>query len=218
MNWMAKVADFTAGIAPHHQARLSALPPIDIPKGTVLFRPGESATGFALVLHGRVEVNLTGPSGREIMLYAVEPGQSCVQTTLGLLGGEAYTGEAITVSDAQVISIPKPMFLEMMDHDAGFRSFVMTSFARRMHDITRLLERVAFGRVEARLAAELLMLAREAKVSATHAELAARIGTAREVVTRRLDGFTREGWVAVERGEIRVLNMDALRQLAASLG
>lgn len=213
MNWVATIPD----LLPGHAGRLSALPPREIPRGVTLFRPGEHAHGFAVVLSGRVEVNLTGPSGREILLYAVEPGQSCVQTTLGLLGGEAYSGEAVTVSDVRVISIPKAMFLEMMNADAGFRGFVMASFARRMHDITRLLERVAFGRVECRLAAELLQLETDGRVSATHAELAARIGSAREVVTRRIDGFVREGWVVAERGEVRLCDRDALRQLAASL-
>ncbi|MCK7475756.1 MAG: cyclic nucleotide-binding domain-containing protein [Rhodopseudomonas palustris] len=51
-----------------------------------MFRPGDAAQGFVVVLEGRVEVFLTGPTGREILLYAVEPGQGCVQTTLGLMG------------------------------------------------------------------------------------------------------------------------------------
>lgn len=197
--------------------RLAGLSPRTYPKGTVLFRPGEFASGFAVVLSGRVEVNLTGPSGREILLYAVEPGQSCVQTTLGLMGGEPYTGEAITVTDIEVVSIPKGLFQSMMDEDAGFRSFVFQSFARRMQDVTRLLERVAFGRVESRLAEALLELAKNDVVVATQAELAARIGSAREVVTRRIDAFAREGWIETERGEVRILVPDALRQLAASL-
>lgn len=213
MNWIEAIPE----LLPANVQRFSALVPKDLPKGLVLFRPGEMAAGFAVVLRGRVEVNLTGPSGREILLYAVEPGQSCVQTTLGLLGGEAYTGEAITASDVQVISIPRALFLEVMDNDASFRTFVMKSFAQRMRDITRLLERVAFGRVEARLASELLRLEQGGKVFATHAELAARIGSAREVVTRRIDGFVREGWIDTERGEVRLLDLDALRQLAATV-
>ena len=213
VTWIDAIPNLSAANA----QKFSTLVPKELPKGLVLFRPGEMAAGFAVVLRGRVEVNLTGPTGREILLYAVEPGQSCVQTTLGLLGGEAYTGEAITVSDVQVISIPKTLFLEVMDNDASFRAFVMTSFAQRMRDITRLLERVAFGRVEARLASELLRLEQNGRVLATHAELAARIGSAREVVTRRIDGFVREGWIDAERGEVRLLDLEALRQLAASV-
>lgn len=214
LDWLSAIP----GLGQRHLHHLGSLSPNGISKGVTLFRPGETASGFAVVLKGRVEVNLTGPSGREILLYAVEPGQSCVQTTLGLMGGEPYTGEAITATDVEVVTIPKQMFHTLMDEDPGFRGFVFTSFARRMQDVTRLLERVAFGRIESRLAEVLLDLQRDGIVIATQAELAARIGSAREVVSRRIESFAREGWVATERGEVRILKSDALRQLAASLG
>ena len=60
-------------------ARLDALPAMDLPSGQYLFRAGDRAQGFAMVLDGRVEVTLTAASGREILLYAIEPGQSCIQ-------------------------------------------------------------------------------------------------------------------------------------------
>jgi CRP/FNR family transcriptional regulator len=112
--------------------------------------------------------------------------------------------------------IPRPLFLSLMDEESGFRSFVMQAFARRMQDVTRLLERVAFGRIESRLAAALLDLAEDGTVHATQAELAARIGSAREVVTRRLDMFHRAGWVETDRGTVRILDPAAL-QLAANV-
>lgn len=211
-------AEAIPGLSQQHIERLVSLAPRNISKGVVLFRPGETAEGFAVVLSGRVEVNLTGPSGREIMLYSVEPGQSCVQTTLGLMGDEPYTGEAISATNIEVVTIPKQTFHELMDDDPGFRGFVFTSFARRMQDVTRLLERVAFGRVESRLAEALLDLQKGGTVISTQAELAARIGSAREVVSRRMEGFAREGWIETERGEVRILDFEALRQLAASLG
>jgi len=211
MDWDAVIPN----LAPDHAAQLAGLPSRVVPKGSILFRPGDPAQGFVLVLQGRVEVHLTGPTGREIMLYAVEPGQSCVQTTLGLLGGELYTGEALAATDAQIVIIPKAMFLAQMDSDPGFRSFVLQAFARRMQDVTRLLERVAFGRVEGRLAGALLDLAEGLEVQATQAELAARIGSAREVVSRRLDAFSRAGWVETDRGSVRILDPLALRHLAS---
>ena len=109
--------------------------------------------GFVVVLSGRIDVTLTGTSGREILLYAVAPGQSCIQTTLGLLGDEAYTGEAVTAGPVEMVLIPRPLFLRLMDEDAGFRAFVLHAFGRRMADLTRVLEQVAFGRIDQRLAA-----------------------------------------------------------------
>lgn len=208
--------DWTATLAsPDLAARLAALPPRSLPAGTVLFRPGEPAQGFVVVLEGRIEVRLTAETGREVLLYAVEPGQTCVQTTLGLLGGEDYTGEAICATEVRAVLIPRALFTEAMDRDARFRAFVLTAFGRRMADVTRVMERVAFGRLEPRLAAALLGLAADGVVQATQAEIAARIGSAREVVSRHLSALSREGLIAVERGRIVLLDLPGLRQLAA---
>jgi CRP/FNR family transcriptional regulator len=151
------------------------------------------------------------------MLYGVEPGQSCIQTTLGLMADEPYSAEAIATTEVRLIAVPRALFQELIDGEPAFRGFVLRAFARRMADMTRLLERVAFARVEARLAEALLALARAGEVQATHADLAARIGSAREVVSRRLEAFARAGWVATDRGHVRLLDPSALRRLAASM-
>ena len=204
-------------LSPQARQALAALHARTIPRGTPLFHAGDAAAGFVVLLTGRIEVFLTGPSGREILLYAVEPGQSCIQSTLGLMADEPYSGVALTAADSDLVFIPRALFLRLMEEEPGFRSFVLRAFARRMADVTRLLERVAFGRVEARLAQALLDLAQGGVVQATQADLAARIGSAREVVSRRLDAFARAGWVATERGEVRLSDLPALRQLAATL-
>jgi CRP/FNR family transcriptional regulator len=201
--------------SPNTRSELARLPVRRVAKGTVLFRPGATAEAFVVLVSGRIEVHLTGPTGREILLYAVEPGETCIQTTLGLLGDDLYSGEAVLATDARLVLIPRGVFLRLIDDDADFRRFVLHAFAQRMHDVTRLLERVAFGRVEARLARTLLDLAQDGRVEATQADLAARIGSAREVVTRRLDAWARAGLVATDRGRVDLLDTEALRQLAA---
>jgi CRP/FNR family transcriptional regulator, anaerobic regulatory protein len=203
-----------AALPPAAQGRLARLQPIHLPKGTVIFRPGDPAKGFALVLSGRIDVFLTGPTGREILLYVVEPGQSCVQTTLGLLGEQDYSGEAITATDCEVVIIPKQDFLSLMNDSAPFRMFIFAAFAERMQDMTHLLEKVAFQRVESRLARVLLDLAQGDAIHATQAELATRIGSVREVVSRRLDSFARRGWVTTDRGEVLLRDRAALQRLA----
>ena len=150
--------------------RLLALPRRSLPAGTVLFRAGEAAQGFVIVLSGRIEVRLSTAHGREVLLYAVEPGQSCVQTTLGLLGDEAYTGEEVCAGPVEAVLIPRALFRDAMDSDPAFRSFVLNAFGRRMAEVTRVLERVAFGRLEPRLAEALLDLAENGAVHATQAE------------------------------------------------
>lgn len=214
MTWTTEAG--LGALDPRALASLTTLAKQHVPKGTPLFHPGDAARGFVVVLSGRIEVFLTGPTGREILLYAVEPGQSCVQTTLGLLGGEDYTGEAITATDCELVLIPKPLFLALMESAAGFRAFVFQAFATRMQSMMHLLERVAFQRVESRLASILLELSKGSEVHATHAELATRIGSAREVISRRLDAMAKRGLVATDRGLVRITDPAALRRMADS--
>lgn len=210
MGWLDVFGDLGAAA----RAELEVLQSRVLPRGLDVFSHGERAHSFPVVLSGRIEVSLTGPSGREILLYSVEAGQSCIQTTLGLLGDEPYSGVATTVAETEVIRIPKPMFLRLMDSDPAFRGFVLRSFGQRMADLTRLLEAVAFGRIDARLAQVLLDLADGDIVRATQSEIAARIGSAREVVSRKLDAFGKSGWVATERGEVHLRDLPALRRAA----
>lgn len=214
MTWLDQAPDLS-GLPQDCRSRLEALRPVRLPRGTLMFRPGDAAQGFVVVLEGRVEVFLTGPTGREILLYAVEPGQSCVQTTLGLMGGEDYTGEAMAATEVSAVVIPRPLFLRLMDESAAFRGFVFTAFATRMQTMMHVLERVAFQRVESRLASTLLAMAEANEVTATQADLATRIGSAREVVSRRLDQFARRGWVRTDRGRVRLLDLGSLRRIAA---
>lgn len=197
------------------RSRLDRLPVNRAGAGDVLFRPGDDAAGFVLVHDGRVGVYLTGRSGREILLYTVERGQTCIQTTLGLLGGEAYTGEGIAETPVTFSVLPRGEFLALMDQSAAFRAFVFRSFAGRLNDVTRLLEQVAFVKVEQRLARVLLERAdSENVVRLTHQALASAIGSAREVVSRRLEALRARDLVELDRGEIRLADRAGLGALA----
>jgi len=78
---------------------IAALPRSNVPRGTVLFRPGDEPGGFLLVTDGVIDVYLVGRSGREMLLYEVGSGQTCIQTTLCLLGRQPYSGEAVARTD-----------------------------------------------------------------------------------------------------------------------
>lgn len=197
------------------RARIGALKPGFIEKGSILFRPGDAPGGFVLILSGRVGVFLTGRSGREILLYSVEPGETCVQTTIGLLGQRQYSGEAVAETDVTAVMVPASQFAALMDESEAFRRFVFTAFGDRLADVTRMLEQVAFVTVPKRLARVLVERAgSEGKVEATHGELAVLIGSSREVVSRRLERFQEEGFVRLERGIVMIADRAGLDALA----
>lgn len=210
-------APFLTELDREARASLEALRPQHIPDRTTLFRPGDQAEAFVILLSGRIGVYLTGRGGRELLLYAVTPGETCVQTTLGVLGGAVYTGEAVAESDLVVVMVPQAVFEVLIAKSAAFRTFVFRAFAARLGDLMFVLEQVAFVKVEKRLALALIeRAAGNDVIEATHQELAAVIGTAREVVSRRLEALASKGIVANERGLIRVLDAAELGRMANS--
>jgi len=218
MTWLDKAPSLNS-LDHGARARLANLSPMKLPVDAVLFRPGESVRGYAIVLDGRVDVSLTGATGREILLYSVVPGQSCIQSTMGLLGGGDYTAEATAQQPTELVVLPRELFLSLVDTSSGFRSIVFQAFADRMQNMMQLLEKVAFLRVECRLAEQLLSLSETSPgvIRITQAELASQVGTAREVISRRLDAWARRGLVLTVRGTVEITDPQTLREIARDL-
>lgn len=216
MSWTGEVPAL-AGLEKSALHRLDQFQPMDISEGTVLFSPGDAVRGYVILLSGRVGVHLLGPTGRDIRLYDVEPGQSCIQSTLGLLGGEAYSGEAVADCASRLVLLPRTDFLSLLDISHAFRNLVFTAFAGRMQKMMHLIENVSFLRVEVRLAALIAERADGAGIlTMTQAEMASAIGTAREVISRRLDKMARAGLIEQERGQLRILDRPGLDHLIRS--
>jgi CRP/FNR family transcriptional regulator len=213
-----QIRELLDGLETETYAELERLPAHQVPAGAVLFRAGETATGFVLVLEGSISVSLTGPNGREIELYVVDPGQTCVQTTLCLLGEQVYSAEALARTAVRFLVVPRGQFARLLEQSTGFRTFVFRALGTRLADVTTVLEKVAFVRIEARLAVELLRRADAAGlVQATHHDLASSIGSAREVVSRRLEALARQGLVELERGVVRVPDRDRLQRFSEAV-
>jgi CRP/FNR family transcriptional regulator len=198
------------------RAALAGLPELKMPKGKCLFAPGASSQGFVLLLEGRIRVGLTAENGRRLVLYRVVPGETCVQTTLCLLGGLNYSAEGEAESDLRLVIVPPVLFLRLLRDSPAFAHFVFERFGARLAEMTRLIETIAFSRVDARLAAALVARAGESDVVvATHQELAEDIGAAREVVSRQLALFQRAGVLRLGRGRLVIANRRALADLAS---
>ncbi|MBL1435823.1 MAG: Crp/Fnr family transcriptional regulator [Rhodobacteraceae bacterium] len=213
MDWVSTSPLST--LEPDAKARLATVRARTLPKGTPLFHAGDEVQGFAVVLSGKVGVYLTGAGGREILLYDITPGKTCVQSTIGLMSRELYAAEAICEVDTSLAFLPRALFSTLLGTSPAFRDYIFSAFAERMNSMMHLLEQVAFVRIENRLAAALLELA-QPMAAITHAELATRIGTAREVVSRRLDAWAKRGIVALERGSITVLRPTDLQSLVSA--
>lgn len=191
------------------RARIASLP-----EGTRIFGPGQAPTALLLLLEGTVRVQQTSESGREILLYRVQGGESCVLTTACLLAYEDYTAEGLAETAIRAALISREDFEDLVARSAEFRRFVFAAYSKRITDLFTVIEEIAFRRMDVRLAAHLAARAVDGRVVGTHQSLASELGTAREVVTRTLQEFARRGWISQERGNINLLQPDALGQLA----
>jgi CRP/FNR family transcriptional regulator len=207
-----------AALSPEVRDRLTAAAKVvRVPAGAVIFGPGHPPDSLLLLLEGRVRVRQVTEGGREIVLYRVHSGESCVLTTACLLAFEDYTAEGVAETDLEAVAIPRAAFDAGMATSPEFRRFVFAAYSKRITELFLTVEEIAFGRMDARLAAKLLALAAdagEATIRATHGTLAIELGTAREVVSRQMAEFVRRGWVAQRRGVVELSDPAALRALA----
>lgn len=203
-------ADIAASLA--QQGRI-----IRLPAGTRVFAPGQPAGSMLLVLEGAVRVQQSSDTGRDVFLYRVHAGESCILTTACMLADEAYSAEALTETEVEAVAIPRALFDDLLARSAAFRHFVFQSYARRIADLFAVIDDIVFHRIDVRLAARLLEMAQGNRVMATHQALAVDLGTAREVISRTLGEFQRRGWVETGRGEVQITQRAALEKLVRSV-
>ncbi len=190
---------------------------VTLPPGTKAFEAGGSCENYLMLGSGRVRVQQVTESGREIVLYRVGGGETCILTTACLLAHENYSAEAIAETEVSALVVPRSCFERLLAESPPFRDFVFTAYAHRITDLMLLVQEVAFGHMDIRLAQRLLALRDAAAVvPMTHQDISVELGTAREVVSRQLKEFERRGWVRLERGRIHILDEAALAALAES--
>lgn len=210
------VSGIISGLEPATEALMSAARTVALRRGQPVFHPGQACAAFLVVTAGTVKVSTVTSSGRELLLYRVGPGETCVLTTACLLADADYDAEGLTESDVEALAIPKPLFEELLALSPAFRRFVFSSYGVRLRDLISLVQDVSQRQVDRRLA-RFLAERSSAPLILTHQEIAAELGTAREVVSRLLKQFATEGLVEIERRNIVVAAPDRLLRIAEGL-
>lgn len=217
MTWthrFAGLAGLPEDVAADLQARSRI---VRLPAGARVFEPGQRADNMLLLLSGSVRVQQISDTGREVFLYRVNAGESCVLTTACMLADEDYSAEAITETDVEAVAIPRAAFDDFTGRSPIFRRFIFQTYSRRIADLFGLIDDIIFQRIDVRLAERLLELDQGGHIATTHQALAVELGTAREVISRTLGEFQRRGWVELARGEIRIGTRAGLEKLARSV-
>ena len=184
-----------------------------LPTGTVVFDENQPCQGFPLVLSGSLRVIKCAANGRELQLYRVSPGESCILTSSCLLGHTRYQARGIVEENVELVILPTAIFHGLLAEYESFRNYVFHLFSERFTDLMALVSAVAFQKLDQRLAA--LLVHKPLHIHTTHQALADELGSAREIVSRLLKNFSDQGWVKLGREQIDIIDADALRRFAA---
>ena len=188
---------------------------VEAPIGTVGYREGDSCGVYVLRLAGQSRVYKMSASGREILLYRVNAGETCVITTTCLLGNSDYPASTVVEEAIRDVIVPAKAFNQLMIDSKVFRTFVMTNYGALISDLIVLLDEVAFHSLDARLAKTLLDAGSDS-ISRTHQQIADELGTAREVVSRQLKRFEQKNWVALGRGQVDIKDRTQLQKISTN--
>jgi CRP/FNR family transcriptional regulator len=187
-----------------------------IPAGRDVFVEGGSVDAIALLLSGVVRVYKIGETDREITLYRFGLGESCILTANAILSQQSFPAIATVEQEAEAVMIPADAFRDWVRRYDLWREFVFDLLSQRLASVMAVVEEVAFRRMDTRLASFLLDRSRaQNPIHITHQEIAAELGSSREVISRILEDFVSRGLIRLERGMVEVLNNDSLQTRAA---
>lgn len=179
---------------------------------------GTQCTQLPMVLGGTARVYKLGATGREITLYRVEAGQSCVLTASCILSGRRFPAFARCETEVEAALVPAQALLDWFGSDPAWRAYLSGLVADRLADVISIVEEVAFRRMDRRVAEYLARTAGgQHTLSLTHQQIASDLGTSREVVTRILSDFEAKGLVALSRGRVDLRNTAALAEAASAV-
>ncbi len=183
-----------------------------LPAGTVVFDENQPCQGFPLLLSGSIRVIKAAASGRELQLYRVSPGESCILTSSCLLGHAQYHARGVVEQDVELVALPPLAFRALLSAHEPFRDYIFSLFSERLTDLMQLVSAVAFQKLDQRLAA--LLIIKPNPIYTTHQALADELGSVREIVSRLLKNFAEQGWVKLGREQIEIVNAPALKKFS----
>jgi CRP/FNR family transcriptional regulator len=187
----------------------------------MLFWEGEPCTGIFLIVQGTVKIFRTSTSGREVML-SIESAPATV-AELPLFDGGPYPASVRAVEPVVALFINKNDFQQFCRQNPDVALKVLAVVGSRLRHLVGLVESMTFGSVTQRLARMLLEGSKAAgsdifDLPATHQELASRLGTVREVVSRNLGRFRAQGLISIREREVQILNRAGLQLESESQG
>lgn len=185
--------------------------------GDVAYEEESPCPNYLMCIEGRTRIFKTNEAGRQMLLYNVEDGATCVLTTQCLLSRTNFPAESVAERRTLLAAIPASWFYTFVAEIPAFRDFVLSDYTKLLGSMFSFVDALAFQTTEQRLAGRMLVDAGETMVvDKTHQQLASDIGSVREIVSRHMSDWERRGWVSTSRGQVKIIDRAALASRRAS--
>lgn len=188
-------------------------------KGQILFSEGSKATGFYVIVSGKLKIYKLSLEGKEQILHIFGEGEFFGEVPV--FSGGNYPAHAETLEASQVLFFPRSAFIELVKREPQLSMNMLANLCLRLRRFTHLIEDLSLKEVPGRLAAYLLYLSEHNEESdsfdldITKGQLASLLGTIPETLSRILGKMSQQGFIHVEGRSIRILNRDAMVSLSA---
>ncbi len=196
-----------------------------IGKKEILFGEGEEAKGFYVILSGKVKLYKISPDGKEQILHVVSAPDAFAEAALFLEG--SYPAFAEALADSQLLFFPKRDFIHLIERNPQLSINMIVSLSHFLRRFASLIEELSLKEVSSRVAKYLIDLSlksakegknpREIDLDLSKNQLASKLGTISETLSRTLTKMKAKGIIDVKGNRIRILNQEALRESASGL-
>lgn len=189
----------------------------DVEPGTTLLGPGDACLYLPFVLQGDLKVHRTSENGREVVLYHLGEGESCILSALGILNDTSFPASAVTPSGGSIVLIPDRLVKYYIEQYPGWRNYIFSMYNSRFHLVLELIDEILFRKIDVRLARYLLNHCDDDGIldNFTHQKLAEELGSSREVISRVLKSLSERKVLTYQRNEIRILSEKELKKLGS---
>lgn len=190
----------------------------DVEAGLTILGPGDDCMYLPFVLNGDLKVHKTAENGREIVLYHLKKGESCILSALGILNRTAFPASAVSSGGCSILLVPDRLVRRYLDKYSGWRDYIYSLYNDRFHVVLELIDEILFRKIDVRLARFLISHADASGIlkNHTHQSLAEELGSSREVISRVLKSLSERTIIAYQRNEIRILQRKALAEISGS--
>jgi CRP-like cAMP-binding protein len=215
-----------AGLKEEDLKRIRAIASLrQIGKKEILFSDGEEARGFYVILSGKVKLYKVSPEGKEQILHIVSAPDAFAEAALFLEGSYPAFGEALT--DCQLLFFPKRDFIRLIEKNPQLSINMIVTLSHYLKRFASLIEELSLKEVSSRVAKYLIDLQmkstkegkspKEVELDLSKTQLALKLGTISETLSRTLAKMRAKGIIDVKRNKILILNRETLEELASGL-